>query len=193
MSQTTLTDADPVICGQRTQASWVCEGQNDLGVTSFDTVIKHIETKMHNYNIEHPEDTQMSLENMQLDHIKPVQRFALDMNHYTNLQPMLAKDNMSKGASWSSTDETFWKANIHHKADFTQIYTTHTPLSKKPRVSCSRADKPEVVPKNIIWNNGRFGWRKKISKVFGYKGGYKSIAEAQEGLALFCSEMNVGT
>jgi len=164
-----------------------------LGVTSFDTVIKHIETKMHNYNIEHPEDTQMSLENMQLDHIKPVQRFALDMNHYTNLQPMLAKDNMSKGASWSSTDETFWKANIQHKADFTQIYTPHTPLSKKPRVSCSRADKPEVVPKNIIWNNGTLSWRKRIRKVSGYKGGYKSIAEAQEGLALFCSEMNVGT
>jgi len=68
-----------------------------------------------------------------------------------------------------------------------------TTVSKKARVSCSRTDKPEVVPKNIIWNNGIFAWRKRIRKVSAYKGGYKSIAEAQEGLALFCSEMNVGT
>ena len=59
-----------------------------LGVDCFDTVIKHIETKMRNYNALCPEDTQMTFQNMQLDHIRRVQRFALDMNHYTNLQPM---------------------------------------------------------------------------------------------------------
>ena len=113
-----------------------------LGVTSFDTVIKHIETKMHNYNTQHPEDTQMTFENMQLDHIRPVQRFALDMNHYTNLQPMLADANLSKSAKWSSTDEMFWKANIHHNAAFTEIYQTYTP----PSTLDSRASLKERDP-----------------------------------------------
>jgi hypothetical protein len=112
-----------------------------LGATSFDTVIEHIETKMHNYNTQHPQYTQMTFETMQLDHIKPVQRFALDMNHYTNLQPMLAEANMSKSARWSSTDDMFWKANIHHNANFAEIYLAHTPPSNlDSRVSLKKRD-----------------------------------------------------
>jgi len=60
-----------------------------LGVASVDAAIQHIEAKMHRHNTQHPEDTQMTFDTIQLDHIKLVQSFALDMNPYTNLQPML--------------------------------------------------------------------------------------------------------
>jgi len=98
-----------------------------LGTASFDTVIQHLQTKMHTYNAKHPGEKQMSFGNVHLDHIKPVQRFALDMNHYTNLQPMFAEANLCKSAHWSGADERFWKANIHHNPGFTEIYSAHTP------------------------------------------------------------------
>jgi len=104
-----------------------------LGADSFDTVIQHIETKMRNYNALCPEDTQMTFQNMQLDHIRPVQRFALDMNHYTNLQPMMAEANLCKSARWSSADEIFWKTHIHHNADFAEMYPPHKRASLKQR------------------------------------------------------------
>ena len=113
-----------------------------LGAASFDAVIQHIETKMHAYNVKHPKDTQMSLETVQLDHIKPVHRFALDMNHYTNLQPMLPEANLYKSARWSSADERFWEANIHHNAGFTEIYTAHTPPSELRQQASMRERDP---------------------------------------------------
>ena len=97
-----------------------------LGVASFDAVIQHIEAKMHRHNTQHPEDTQMTFDTIQLDHIKLVQSFALDMNHYSNLQPMLAQANLSKSAKWSSADERFWRTNIYLNAVFTEMYSTHT-------------------------------------------------------------------
>ena len=104
-----------------------------LGADCFDTVIKHIETKMRHYNALCPKDTQMTFQNMQLDHIRPVQRFALDMNHYTNLQPMLAEANLCKSARWSSADEIFWKTHIHHNAGFAAMYPAHKRASLKQR------------------------------------------------------------
>jgi len=104
-----------------------------LGADCFDTVIKHIETKMRNYNAIHPEDTQMRFQNMQLHHIRPVQRFALDMNHYTNLQPMLAEANLCKSAKWSSIHEIFWKTHIQHNADFATIYPALGQTSMRQR------------------------------------------------------------
>jgi len=99
-----------------------------LGVASVDAVIQHIEAKMHRHNTQHPEDTQMTFDTIQLDHIKLVQSFALDMNPYTNLQPMLAQANLSKSAKWSSADERFWRTNIHLNAGFTEMFPhTHYP------------------------------------------------------------------
>lgn len=64
----------------------------------------------------------MNWENIHLDHIKPVNAFTLDDEnefldccHYTNFQPLLAKDNMSKGDKWSKPDEIFWNENIKRK------------------------------------------------------------------------------
>jgi len=93
-----------------------------LGANSYDMVIDHIQKKIDYYNAQHVGKKQMSFENIELDHIKPVQRFALEMSHYKNLQPLFKKANLSKSAKWTDIDETFWRANIQHQHDFTDIY-----------------------------------------------------------------------
>jgi hypothetical protein len=62
----------------------------------------------------------MEWDNIHLDHIKPVVNSILMMKpnfccHYTNFQPLLAKDNISKHAKWNETDELFWVENIRQK------------------------------------------------------------------------------
>jgi hypothetical protein len=61
----------------------------------------------------------MTLENIHLDHIKPVSRFDLtDLEevhkccHWSNIQPLLAIDNLKKSNKWSEEDEEYWKKNI---------------------------------------------------------------------------------
>ena len=97
-----------------------------LGVTSFDTVIEHIQNKMDIYNGQQTGGEQMSFANIELDHIKPVKQFALELSHFTNLQPLLKKVNRSKAAKWTHTDDTFWKANIQHQPEFTDLYADTT-------------------------------------------------------------------
>lgn len=57
-----------------------------------------------------------------IDHIKPVSKFNLKEEkelkqccHYTNLQPLLEKDNLSKSNKWSEEDEINWRNNIIQK------------------------------------------------------------------------------
>ena len=64
----------------------------------------------------------MSFENIHLDHIKPVSKFDLSNTdellnccHYSNFQPLLARENMEKGNTWNETDEIFWNENIKGK------------------------------------------------------------------------------
>ena len=61
----------------------------------------------------------MTFENIHIDHIKPVSKFNQDdmeqiklCCHYTNLQPLLAADNLYKSNKWSFLDEEYWKNNI---------------------------------------------------------------------------------
>ena len=70
----------------------------------------------------------MTFDNIHIDHIKPVSRF--DTNnmeqlklccHYTNLQPLLAVDNLCKSNKWSFLDEEYWKNNICGK-ETTKLY-----------------------------------------------------------------------
>ena len=70
----------------------------------------------------------MTFHNIHIDHIKPVSRFNLqnedeflDCCHYTNLQPLLAEDNLIKHNKWDDTKEAFWIANIKGK-EYLQIY-----------------------------------------------------------------------
>ena len=65
---------------------------------------------------------EMTFDNIHYDHIKPVSVFnledeneLLDCCHYTNFQPLLAKDNLSKNCKWNEEDEAFWNENIKGK------------------------------------------------------------------------------
>ena len=65
---------------------------------------------------------EMTFENIHYDHIKPISVFdlenedeLLDCCHYTNFQPLLAKDNLCKGCKWNDEDEVFWNENIKGK------------------------------------------------------------------------------
>jgi hypothetical protein len=72
----------------------------------------------------------MTIYNIHIDHIKPVSRFNLDDHdefldccHYTNFQPLLAKDNLEKKNKWTKKDEIYWKENIRG-LETTEIYLT---------------------------------------------------------------------
>ena len=72
--------------------------------------ITHIQSKM---------TAEMNFDNIHLDHIKPVSRFNLDNEeefkmccHFTNFQPLLAKDNLTKKNRWSDEEDEHWRCNI---------------------------------------------------------------------------------
>lgn len=61
----------------------------------------------------------MKWENIHIYHIKPVSAFDfnnhddfLDCCHYSNIQPLLVEDNLTKAGKWSEKDEEYWQENI---------------------------------------------------------------------------------
>ena len=61
---------------------------------------------------------------------------------------------------------------------------------EKPQ-KCSKKSESKTrstVSKNIAVANGSYSWRKTIGKKYGYKGCYKTMDAAQQGLANFCHE-----
>jgi hypothetical protein len=63
--------------------------------------------------------SEMSLNNIHIDHIKPVSKFNFEniedvyqCCHWSNLQPLLSIDNLKKNNKWSIEDEINWKKNI---------------------------------------------------------------------------------
>ena len=70
----------------------------------------------------------MTWDNIHIDHIKPVSRFNLDLeeefnkcSHYTNLQPLTAKDNLLKHNKRTDENDKYWNENIIYK-DYDKIY-----------------------------------------------------------------------
>ena len=85
-----------------------------------DTLKKHIQDKM---------TADMTLDNIHYDHIKPVSCFDLNDEeeflkccHFTNLQPLLAKDNVRLSNTWTEENEDFWNDHIIYKPDFKTLY-----------------------------------------------------------------------
>jgi hypothetical protein len=88
--------------------------------------IEYFEKKMNLWNQHN--DIKMEWQNIHIDHIKPVSSFNLDDEddfldccHYTNLQPLLATDNLSKNNKWSDEYDVYWNNNIKAK-EHLQIY-----------------------------------------------------------------------
>ena len=85
-----------------------------------DTLKKHIQDKM---------TVEMTVDNIHYDHIKPVSCFDLDDEeeflkccHFTNLQPLLAKDNLELNNTWTAENERFWNEHIIYKPDYKDLY-----------------------------------------------------------------------
>jgi hypothetical protein len=73
---------------------------------------------------------EMTFDNIHIDHIKPVSKFNLEDHdeflkccHFSNMQPLLAKDNMEKNNKWTEENEKFWNENIIYK-EYMEIYLT---------------------------------------------------------------------
>jgi len=85
-----------------------------------DTLKLHIQSKM---------TADMTWENIHYDHIKPVSCFDLDDEdeflkccHFTNLQPLLAADNMRLNNTWTEENEVFWHEHILYHPEFKTLY-----------------------------------------------------------------------
>ena len=85
----------------------------------IDTFIRHMKKKLID---------DMTWDNIHIDHIKPVSRFNLDIEeefnkccHYTNLQPLLAKENLHKNNKRTDENDKYWNENIIYK-DYDKIY-----------------------------------------------------------------------
>ena len=86
---------------------------------SIEYFLEYIKSKM---------TVEMTFQNIHIDHIKPVSLFDLNNEeeflkccHYTNIQPLLALDNMNKSNKWSEEDDDFWEDNICNK-EYKTIY-----------------------------------------------------------------------
>jgi len=84
---------------------------------SIDFFIQYFQNKMDIANVDKEE--KMTFDNIHIDHIKPVSMFDLNTKeeflkccHYTNLQPLLAKDNLEKSNTWDITDEIEWNTKL---------------------------------------------------------------------------------
>ena len=71
---------------------------------------------------------EMNFDNIHIDHIKPVSRFDLNNHdeflkccHYSNMQPLLASDNLEKHNKWTEENEKYWSENIIYK-EYLEIY-----------------------------------------------------------------------
>lgn len=96
---------------------------------SRDDFRARMQAKMDHYNahLSNDEAERMTWINAHFDHIKPISSVPFGhmdprVMHYTNIQPLLAQQNLNKGAKWSDKDEAFWEANIIHNTEWTQIY-----------------------------------------------------------------------
>ena len=88
--------------------------------------IEYFQKKMDVYN--ETADIKMEWNNIHIDHIKPISSFNLDDEeefldccNYTNMQPLLAKDNLSKTDKWCFECDEYWHDNIKGK-EYMPIY-----------------------------------------------------------------------
>ena len=71
---------------------------------------------------------EMRISGYEIDHIKPISKFDLSEKeqlekccHWSNLQPLLLKDNRYKSNKWTDKDEKLWEKLIHGCRQTTKI------------------------------------------------------------------------
>ena len=95
----------------------------------IDTLIEIFDKKIEYFNNYLATDTQMTWDNIHIDHIKPVTVFNiddeeefLDCCHYSNLQPLIAVDNLNKSNKWDDDKNKYWLENIRGNCAYYEIY-----------------------------------------------------------------------
>ena len=96
---------------------------------NIETFINYFQKKMDYFNEFIATDELMAFDNIHIDHIKPVSVFNLDDEdefldccNYTNLQPLLKKDNLEKHNKWTDENEKYWRENIVNNDNYIEIY-----------------------------------------------------------------------
>jgi len=91
-----------------------------------DYFIEYMKKKMDIWN--KTNEVKMNWDNIHIDHIKPITAFNLndeneflDCCNYTNMQPLLAEDNLTKHNKWTDEDNLYWNENIINK-EYLNIY-----------------------------------------------------------------------
>jgi len=114
---------------------WRCLNKSSLNKTrssieylgcDVEYFIEYMKKKMDLWN--ETNEVKMNLGKVHIDHIKPVTAFNLDDENefldccnYTNMQPLLAQDNLSKNNKWTDDDDIYWCNNIINK-EYLNIY-----------------------------------------------------------------------
>jgi hypothetical protein len=100
---------------------------DNLGCT-VEEFIDHIKKKMDYFNTYLSTSEQMTLNNIHLDHIKPISKFNLDdadeileCCHYSNIQPLLSESNLTKANKWTEENNKYWLDNIKGK-EYNEVY-----------------------------------------------------------------------
>ena len=85
----------------------------------------YIEHQMKESNQEREQNgyTLLTWENITIDHIKPIDKFDLEVPlefvkccNYSNLQPLLQSENRKKGFNWSEQQEQWWCEKVIDKS-----------------------------------------------------------------------------
>ena len=84
-----------------------------------------IQRKMQHWNEHNAEE--MTMDNIDIDHIKPIStaRTVTDitvLTHFSNLQPLLKRHNLTKSARWAADDEAPWARHVSRHDECCDIY-----------------------------------------------------------------------
>ena len=99
--------------------------------TSYADLKERLQKKMDLWNSTHDAESHMTWNNVHVDHIKPIDCAKEDhpyhspieeLTHFTNLQPLLKEDNLSKSAKWSSAADVHWRNNIYLNDKYDAIF-----------------------------------------------------------------------
>jgi hypothetical protein len=99
----------------------------NLGCT-VNEFINLIKNKIEYFNTYLSTNEQMTIDNISIDHIKPISNFNLDDENefleccnYTNIQPLLTITNKEKHNKWTEENNKYWNDNIKNK-EYHEIY-----------------------------------------------------------------------